>query len=497
MKIFSFLVLLFLTLALILTAYGCTSEAQKHYNAGVALKDEGRLEEAIVEYDEAIRLNPKDAKALTNRGVVYDILGQPERALEDLNEAIRLDPQDALAYHNRGVTYTNLGKHEQAIKDYDEAIRLNSQYALAIYNRGNTYASLGQLERAIEDFDEAINLKPEWAEAYHNRGLTYFRLGKSELAIEDYDEAIRLNTQYAEAYYNRGVTYANLGQLERAIEDYDEAIRLNPQYFKVYYNRGYEYACLKQFERAIEDFNKVIHLKPDYKWAYANRALAYTSLGMDGEAQQDFDRAIELGFDPDRLKKEMEERKKLHQGELSSSLIVKEKPVIKEVELKYDVMKGKDSLSSDGGGYIIDFTPPVTPFTITKVRMAGTLSGSGSKSKQFSVAIWNKDYQTLHVETYPVTLFPVWKPAWVEVEIPDIEVTDKFYVHVYTGTKRMEGIHISADASVVNEHSDLTVRTAEGVYKIRKTWPFSSSLWVGDKSKVNWKIRVVGTVMGR
>ena len=80
--------------------------------------------------------------------------------------------------------------------------------------------------------------------------------------------------------------------------------------------------------------------------------------------------------------------------------------------------------------------------------------------------------------------------------MPDIEVSDKFYVHVHTGTGIMEGIHIGADDSIVNEHSETTIRTAEGTTRILVDWPYGADWWFGDKSKVNWMIRVVGTVVG-
>ena len=117
-------------LALALTACGDgLSEADDHYNSGAALQEQGRPEEAIAEYDEAIRLDPQLAKAYYNRTFAYDDLGQYQRAIEDYDEAIRLDPQLAEAYANRGFAYTNLGQHQRAIQALDEEL------ALAYYNR--------------------------------------------------------------------------------------------------------------------------------------------------------------------------------------------------------------------------------------------------------------------------------------------------------------------------------------------------------------------------
>jgi len=187
-------------------------------------------------------------------------------------------------------------------------------------------------------------------------------------------------------------------------------------------------------------------------------------------------------------------------GGQTSSLTVKQKLVAKEFELKYDDGTARASISADIpwlGGHIVDFSPPGTPFTIKKVRIAGKLSSRASniKGKTFDVEIWDKGQKVLYSATYPYTKFTVDAATWVEFEVPDIEVTDKFYAHIYTDSP-WPGLHIGADDSVVNEHSDTTIRTAEGTAQILAQWPYYGyGNWFEDKSKVNWMIRVVGTVM--
>jgi hypothetical protein len=185
-------------------------------------------------------------------------------------------------------------------------------------------------------------------------------------------------------------------------------------------------------------------------------------------------------------------------GGLTSSLTVKEKLVVKEVELKYDDGTARDCISTAApmfGGHIVDFSPPATPFTIKKIRVFGVLYGKGLEDRKFDVEILDKDLKAVYSATHPYTKFTN-APTWVEVEIPDFKVADKFYVHVYTNSP-YPGLHIGADDSVVNQHSDVTVRTAEGVTTILAQWPYGPypDYWFGDKSRVNWMIRVVGTGM--
>ncbi len=112
--------------ALILVLSGCggPSESEKRYNAGLDFQEQGRLVEAIAEYDEAIRLDPQHVDAFNDRGVAYNDLGRFQRAIQDYDEAIRLNPEIALAHANRAIAYTHLGKDAEADQDVDRAVEL-------------------------------------------------------------------------------------------------------------------------------------------------------------------------------------------------------------------------------------------------------------------------------------------------------------------------------------------------------------------------------------
>ncbi|UCH50898.1 MAG: hypothetical protein JSV54_07790 [Chloroflexota bacterium] len=195
-------------------------------------------------------------------------------------------------------------------------------------------------------------------------------------------------------------------------------------------------------------------------------------------------------------------------SELTTTLIVKPKLVAKEVELKYD--DGTAEEAPKGGvqfGHLVDFLSPGDPFTIRKILVFGLKLDGESKGKTFDMQIWDKDQKVLYKEAYPADKFPLgsiqpWPEMkrvleWVELEVPDIQVSGKFYVYVWTDAPVFHGIHIGADNSVVNVHSTAVV-PSNGLYKEAEPWPLicpNPTHWWHDKSKVNWMIRVVGTTM--
>ena len=71
-----------------------------------------------------------------SRGLAYYCKGDYDRAIEDYNQAIKLNPKDAKTYNNRGRAHYYKGDYDRAIEDYNQAIKLNPEYVIAYNNRG-------------------------------------------------------------------------------------------------------------------------------------------------------------------------------------------------------------------------------------------------------------------------------------------------------------------------------------------------------------------------
>jgi len=91
-----------------------------------AYLDEGRYDDlAILDYDQAIRLDPKNAAAFGNRGNIFARKRQYERAIADYSEAVRLAPDDWMTFKNRALALRYVGQYDRAIADYRKALTLN------------------------------------------------------------------------------------------------------------------------------------------------------------------------------------------------------------------------------------------------------------------------------------------------------------------------------------------------------------------------------------
>ena len=222
---------------------------------------------AIADYNQAIRLNPRNAKAYHNRGYSYDQKKEYDRAIADYNQAIRLNPRYASAFINRAISYYSKGKYDRAIADYSQAIALKSGTAKTFYNRALAYTQKHDYDRAISDFNRAIKLNPYYTRALHRRAEAHLFKRDYDSAIADYGQWIRIDPKSAIAFNYRGDVYTLKNDYDRAIRDYNQAIKLNSRFANTYAKRGSAYAAKGQNDRAAADFRAALKLDPKLTWA--------------------------------------------------------------------------------------------------------------------------------------------------------------------------------------------------------------------------------------
>lgn len=165
-------------------------------NRGNSRVSQNKLEEALADYNESVKLAPNATDPYLNRGTALEGLGKWEEAIADYNHVLELNPQDAMAYNNRGNAKAGLGKWEDAIGDYQKSTEIAPNFAFARANYALALYETGQTEKAIREMRNIVRKYPKFADMRAALTAAYWVNGKKGEAESNWVAAYGLDSRY-------------------------------------------------------------------------------------------------------------------------------------------------------------------------------------------------------------------------------------------------------------------------------------------------------------
>ncbi|MGB7218618.1 MAG: tetratricopeptide repeat protein [Vicinamibacterales bacterium] len=144
---------------------------------GAALVADGKYDEAIEEFRNALRFNQNSAETYWNLGRALEFRGASLEAIEQLRRSVALDPALGPVRYDLGHSLLVLHENEEAEKELRAAVRLMPNSAEAHNNLGIALGSQGKLGEAINEFREALRLQPDSASAKENLAMALTAAG--------------------------------------------------------------------------------------------------------------------------------------------------------------------------------------------------------------------------------------------------------------------------------------------------------------------------------
>jgi len=111
---------------------GRKNNAETHYRQGRAYVKQKRWDDAVREFQAALRIDPDNASAHFALGVVYGKQGNSDEAIREFQAVLRVNPNLPQAHLNLGLAYDQQGRSGEAIRELQVAAQLGSQQARAL-----------------------------------------------------------------------------------------------------------------------------------------------------------------------------------------------------------------------------------------------------------------------------------------------------------------------------------------------------------------------------
>jgi tetratricopeptide (TPR) repeat protein len=152
--------------------------AEGQLRMGLSLSQEGKTDEAIRKFEEALRLNPNLVAAHVSLGLIMVQKRDLDKAIHHFRKALEIKPDLAEVHNSLGVALIYKGDLDEAVEHLETAIKINPKFAKAHNSLAVALAKKGRTEEAIRHLKKAVELQPDYEEAQRNLKIMLEMQGK-------------------------------------------------------------------------------------------------------------------------------------------------------------------------------------------------------------------------------------------------------------------------------------------------------------------------------
>ncbi|WP_020399681.1 tetratricopeptide repeat-containing sulfotransferase family protein [Kordiimonas gwangyangensis] len=281
----------------------------------IALRQNGRVEDALVVLDRLVALEPRFAHAWYERALAGRVLRRYRQSLSDLETTVELKPDFAPAWRALGDAYAATEDPEKSNRAYERYLELGRlppllEEAMTAMHQGRIAVAedacrrylhahptdvtairlladigikVGQFGDAENLLRRCLELAPDFTFARYNYAFVLTRQGKFEDAIEELDKLLATDGHNPNYHVLKAASYVRLGQFEPAIEIYESLLDDAPHQPRVYLSYGHALKTVGRQAEAIAAYRKAVEQAPELGEAYWSLANLKTVTLSDDE----------------------------------------------------------------------------------------------------------------------------------------------------------------------------------------------------------------------
>lgn len=233
-----------------------------------ALSASEKFEEAAVQLEKAIELQPSYADVHYSLGELYDRVGRRGESRQSLQKALEINPNYFRARILLARSYNIDGETVRAAEELNTCLSAAPTFYLEHVHNLITLIRTEDDESEREDiFRLLLEEKPSSSQVSKQIALESIQNGDYEMAMAELKKAISMNPNYPDLHNLLGISYANMGMTDDALMEFEISLKLHPNYLKARLNIAltlYEKGALDQ---AMKQLKAVLKLDPENELA--------------------------------------------------------------------------------------------------------------------------------------------------------------------------------------------------------------------------------------
>jgi Tfp pilus assembly protein PilF len=263
-------------------------------NLGSALLSEGKVDEAIREFESAVHAAPSLVLARINLARAYLLKGDSPKARREVEQALRLDPASSEATLLLAELEFSQENDASAEKRLRNLLRQDPSMSAAHRLLGQVFLSRGETKRAEVEFLQAVSIDPDDAQSQNSLGILLRESGMPEEAESRFRMAIEADPNSFAALSNLATSAMDRDDLAEAERMMERAIAIAPDDPVVRNNRGNLFLRKGEIDKAASEFHRALKQNPRYAAPHNGLGAVHSHKGEARQAEVEFRVAISL-----------------------------------------------------------------------------------------------------------------------------------------------------------------------------------------------------------
>ncbi|RJP80146.1 MAG: tetratricopeptide repeat protein [Desulfobacteraceae bacterium] len=272
-------------------------------------------------WQDCVKKSPDKDRPHADLGRSLELAGRIDEALLEYQKTLQINPYHQFTLRNLGLLFYRKGDLDKAIFYYNKALESDSTLSEAHNDLGVALIDKKQLEEGIYHYKQALRYKPNHPEAPLNLKKAEDGLRKINSRISLLKKKIRKTKNNPDDYSDLGVLYYQKGKFSNAMDSFQKALLIEPDHLKALKGIATVNTAKNEFESAISIFKNIQKSYPDDAGIAYNIACVYSLQNNQEEAIYWLEKAIENGFNNWELMKTDRDLKNIREAETFKKLL--------------------------------------------------------------------------------------------------------------------------------------------------------------------------------
>jgi tetratricopeptide (TPR) repeat protein len=265
-----------------------TPDSQREFvERGLKLMSKGKLDEAIADFTEGNKADPKSIWPLANRALAYIHKNDEQSAEKDLKAAAAIDPNNAVVLRTRAMQAEQKNDCAAAVAYLTQSLTADPQSSFALGHRALCERTLGKDEEALVDSERALKIDPTFMDLRVMRANLFLFRAQNDAVAHEAELLVQQNPNSDYAFVAAGKIYARIDRRADAMKAFDRALALKPEAY-VYINRSQVRPYSDKAGR-LADLDTALKLEPGNPDAILQKAQQLVYDGQYAEALKLYD----------------------------------------------------------------------------------------------------------------------------------------------------------------------------------------------------------------